>query len=104
MVEKQGRVEDFAEHTMQRVPFKIASTMLDSSLNTVSPLQSGFVALCESSLGQCRLCVDTKNVFEHFVVTEYSPGCFFWTKRKSYMHFLISCYRDQSCLTLGEGI
>ena len=73
MVEKQGRVEDFAEHTMQRVPFKIASTMLDSSLNTVSPLHSSFVGL---TLGQSPF-VSTQKMFLNMIVeTEYSQRCF----------------------------
>ena len=72
-----------------RVPFKIASTlstMLDSSLNTVSPSSPALlVSEWQSSVGQRRFWVDTKSTFEHFVteVTLNFPALLFWARTKS---------------------
>ena len=72
-------------NAMQRapVPFKIASTMLDSSLNTVSPLQtSGFVAL---PLGQSPLCRH-KKCFWTFCCNRIFPRLLFLDREKK-LHF-----------------
>ena len=72
-----------------RVPFKIASTlstMLDSSLNTVSPSSPALlVSEWQSSVGQRRFCGDTKNAFGHFVTEvtlNFFPHCFFGQEQK----------------------